>query len=403
VLGLFRINKNTILRKVKYYSHLNTAVSVLEMYKGKEPFTHFLRNFFSQRRKYGSKDRKQIAQLCYSFFRLGKAGQGLLPEDRVLTAYFLCANNHDELLQILKPAWHEYSAMKPENKLLALHTPFGVPDIFPWKDELSEGIDYEQFCGSFLIQPDLFLRIRPGKEKIALLKLTAAAIPFNQPMPDCIELPNATKIEELLDTNKDVVVQDYSSQSVSRLMQKLRQLPGPVSVWDCCAASGGKSILAYDTLGEIDLTVSDIRESILSNLKKRFSEAGINNYKSFVANLQSKFPSPKSKFDLVIADVPCTGSGTWSRTPEQLYYFSTELTEEYAVKQEKITSAVVPYIKPGGYLLYITCSVFKKENEDRVQYLLDKFALQLIEMQVIKGYDKKADTLFAALLQKIEK
>ena len=154
-----------------------------------------------------------------------------------------------------------------------------------------------------------------------------------------------------------------------------------------------------DTLGNVELTVSDIRESILSNLKKRFSEAGITNYKSFVANLQSKFTSPKSKFDLVIADVPCTGSGTWSRTPEQLYYFSTDRIGEYVTKQDKITSAVIPYIKPRGYLLYITCSVFRQENEDRVNDLVSRFPLNLIEMQLIKGYDKKADTLFSALLQ----
>jgi 16S rRNA (cytosine967-C5)-methyltransferase len=372
------------------------------MYKGQEPLTHFLRNFFSQRRKYGSKDRKQIAQLCYSFFRLGKAGQGLLPEDRILTAYFLCAGQHDGLLQLLKPAWHEYFPMKPEDKLLALHAPFGISDIFPWKEELSEGIDHEPFCQSFLIQPSLFLRIRPGKEKTVLLKLTAAAIPFHQPMPDCIELPNATNIEDLLIINREVVVQDYSSQSISRLVQKVRQQPGPLSIWDCCAASGGKSILVYDALGEIDLTVSDVRESILSNLKNRFSEAGIANYRSFAANLEAKFTAPKTKFDLVIADVPCTGSGTWSRTPEQLYYFSPEKIDEYAAKQEKITSAVIPFLKPGGCILYITCSVFKKENEDRVNQLVEKHQLQLLEMQIFKGYDKKADTMFAALLYRPE-
>jgi 16S rRNA (cytosine967-C5)-methyltransferase len=393
------INKSLNLHKVKYYSHLNTAVSILEMYKGQEPFTHFLRTFFSQRRKYGSRDRKLIAQLCYSFFRLGKAGQGLLPEDRIMTAYFLCAAHSDELLHFLKPGWLEFSSMKPENKLLALHTPFSITDIFPWKEELSEGIEHPVFCSSFLIQPSLFLRIRPGKEKAVLLKLTGAAIPFHEPMANCIELPNSTSIEELLVANREVVVQDYSSQLASRLMNKVKELPAPVSVWDCCAASGGKSILAWDTLGDINLTVSDIRESILSNLKKRFSEAGITNYKSFVANLQSKFTSPKAKFDLVIADVPCTGSGTWSRTPEQLYYFDANKIEEYAAKQEKITSAVIPFIKPGGYLLYITCSVFKRENEDRVNDILGTHPFQLIEMQVIKGYDKKADSMFAALLQ----
>jgi 16S rRNA (cytosine967-C5)-methyltransferase len=57
-------------------------------------------------------------------------------------------------------------------------------------------------------------------------------------------------------------------------------------------------------------------------------------------------------------------------------------------------------LEPGGYLLYITCSVFKKENEEAVNFVKEKFHLQLVKMELQKGYDKKADTMFAALLQK---
>ena len=70
----------------------------------------------------------------------------------------------------------------------------------------------------------------------------------------------------------------------------------------------------------------------------------------------------------------------------------------YTTKQKKILTNIVPFIKPGGYLLYITCSVFKQENEAMVNEIKEKFNLQLLRMEVLKGYDKKADTMFAALL-----
>src|SRR5690606_27157702 len=107
-----------------------------------------------------------------------------------------------------------------------------------------------------------------------------------------------------------------------------------LSVWDCCAASGGKSILAKDILKNIQLTVSDIRKSILINLEKRFASAGIKAYTAKVADLTdpsfshsplapserfSRAGTHHSAFDLIICDAPCSGSGTWARTPEQLY------------------------------------------------------------------------------------
>ena len=173
------------------------------------------------------------------------------------------------------------------------------------------------------------------------------------------------------------------------------------TVWDCCAASGGKSILANDVLGDIQLTVSDVRENILFNLKKRFVAAGINNYKSFIADLTNpKQPVSAESFDLIIADVPCSGSGTWSRTPEQLYYFEPAKIDEYAKLQKAILKNVINALKPGGYFLYITCSVFKKENEHAIDFLQENFNLKTLKMELLKGYELKADSMFAALLQK---
>jgi 16S rRNA (cytosine967-C5)-methyltransferase len=321
-------------------------------------------------------------------------------EERILAGKFLCSSEPDELLQELKPEWNNKIHLSVKEKLLL----FGAEwkDVFPRQDELSDGIYFEKFAASFFIQPDLFIRLRPGHEKNVKNKLVDAGIFFKQINSTCLSLPNASKLEKILELNKEAVIQDYSSQRVGELLQMVRPDGSyQVKVWDCCAASGGKSILAKDILGNIDLTVSDVRESILANLKKRFKEAGIGNYNSFVADLaESKTEIKNLHPDLIIADVPCTGSGTWARTPEQISFFSAGKIDDYAALQKKIITNAVSYLKPGGYLLYITCSIFKKENEEAVDFIKEQFRFQLIKVELLKGYSLKADTMFAALLQK---
>lgn len=271
-------------------------------------------------------------------------------------------------------------------------------DIFPWQNELCDDILFHAFVLSYSTQPDMFLRIRPGQEGGVLRKLTEAGITHTVIAPSCIALPNTTKADSLLQLNKEAVIQDLSSQRVAQLLQLLPAGNKQWKVWDCCAASGGKSILVKDILGNIDLTVSDIRPSITANLKKRFEEAGISRYKSFTADLTDVAQLPSGKFDLIIADVPCSGSGTWGRTPEQLYHYDFTQTNTYAQLQQKIMSNVITRLTPGGYLLYITCSVFKKENEEMIAILQER-KLQTVQVTLLKGYEEKADTMFAALLQ----
>ena len=144
--------------------------------------------------------------------------------------------------------------------------------------------------------------------------------------------------------------------------------------------------------------------SILQNLKQRFSVAGITNYHSFVADLSKPLEMKQDTFfQLIICDVPCSGSGTWSRTPEQLYFFTEEKIAEYASLQRKIISNTIPHLASGGYFLYITCSVFLKENEEAVSFIQAQFPLlALQQMEVLKGYDRRADSMFAALFKKVE-
>jgi 16S rRNA (cytosine967-C5)-methyltransferase len=226
-----------------------------------------------------------------------------------------------------------------------------------------------------------------------------AKLEFQSLSESAIVLPNNTKLEDKLQLNKEAVIQDYSSQRVAEL---LRLVPAgeALKVWDCCAGSGGKSILAYDVLKNIRLTVSDFRTSILHNLKKRFSEAGIKNYAAFQCDL-SKPVNVREQFDFIICDAPCSGSGTWSRTPEALCFFDEKEIAGYAGLQQKIASEAMKHLAPNGYFLYITCSVFYKENEEVIAYLAQNFPVEIVKTETITGYDQKADTMFAALLKKV--
>jgi 16S rRNA (cytosine967-C5)-methyltransferase len=386
------------MRMARIYSHLNTTKLILDQYKGEMPFSTFLKTFFSKEKKYVSRDRKTIASFCYNYFRVGSALKEQNQHERLLTALFLLSNESNELLQNEKPEWHKNIELSLAEKLRLIN--FGITSIFPFNNDLSKGIDVTSFNISFLIQPDLFVRVRSGKLQIIKNKLAATQIEFTEVTENCLAFENGTKLESVIDINKEAVIQDANSQRVGEFLL-LCDLPKSSKVWDCCAASGGKSIMAFDLLPDIQLTVSDVRQSIIHNLYQRFKEAGLKNYHSFVADLTNpkslRSSLAGSSFDLIICDAPCSGSGTWSRTPEQLLFFKHEEIIRYGNLQKSIAANSISYLKKGGYFLYITCSVFEKENEDVVAFIKQQFDLTLVKMELLQGYEMKADTMFAAL------
>lgn len=390
---------------MRFQSYFNTSISLIKMYDGSMPLVHFLKQYFSQNKKHGSKDRKFISHLCYCYYRLGHALKELSAEEKLKAVIYLCNAEAGEWQILFDESWNEWSRILNEriNFIQKKYPSFSLQDIFPWQDELSETIDITAFAASHLIQPDLFLRIRRAKENIVTKKLESNKISFQQLSSTCLALPNSSKIDQILNVDEEVVVQDYSSQRISEFL-KLSTTDSrlPTQLWDCCAASGGKSILAVDVLQNINLTVSDIRSSILQNLKQRFAKAGIKKYNSFIADLiKPAFSIQHSTFNIILCDAPCSGSGTWSRTPEQLFFFDQEKINEYAALQKKIINNTIPHLAKDGYFLYITCSVFKKENEDAVDFIQQQFpSLQLIKKELLKGYEMKADSMFAALFKR---
>ena len=383
----------------RYHSYLNSARQILQSYNGGEPFASYLKKYFSANKKFGSKDRKYVAHVCYCFFRMGKVVMNTSLEEKFLIALFLCSEKPNEIFTALKPEWNENVELSINEKLLIINYSFLIQDLFPWKNELSEEIDHVAFCRSFLVQPGLFIRLRPGKEKIVIKKFQEAGVNFRTTSPACLSLANSSKIDEVIELDNEAVIQDMNSQRTGEFIKSaILHLTPKISVWDCCAGSGGKSIMVYDMIPNCELIVSDVRESILINLKKRFAKAGIKKYSSFVFDLAKKSEIGHLKPGIIICDVPCTGSGTWSRTPEHLYFFDESKIGGYSALQKKIVSSVIPQLQEGGLFIYLTCSVFKKENEEVVEYIRENFHLQLTQMEVLKGYDKKADSMFVAVL-----
>jgi 16S rRNA (cytosine967-C5)-methyltransferase len=384
---------------MRIHSYLKNAESLLSFYDGNSPFAGWLKQFFATNKKYGSKDRKYIAQLCYNYFRLGQAFKKYNAEEKFFIGQFLTSIAPNIFLEIEKPEWNEVITKSIPDKFDFLNKPSEWQQIFPWLEQLSEEIDSQAFALSHLSQPYLYLRLRPRKEELVKQKLNTAGIEFAETGAACLQLSNSTKLNDVISADEEAVIQDINSQKVLELLKEY--FPAnykKINAWDCCAGSGGKTILAYDTIPIIEITVSDIRPSILFNLKKRFESAGIKKYKSFIADLSvSPLTTHHSSFDLIICDAPCSGSGTWSRTPEQLYFFKHEQVEYYASLQKKIVVNATKALKKGGYFLYITCSVFKKENEEVVSCVQEKTSLQLISVKYFKGFDIKADTLFTAL------
>jgi 16S rRNA (cytosine967-C5)-methyltransferase len=268
-----------------------------------------------------------------------------------------------------------------------------------WVSYLSPEIDPLCFADSMFKQPHVFIRLRPGKRQKMTEMLELVGIPFVDAGEHALAFEQGVTLNKWPGVDRDFVVQDLSSQ---RVFSALNEIPQGASVWDCCAASGGKSILFHDVIqSRIKLTVSDVRKPMLHNLKARFSAAGISLNRLFSTDLTAHSGLPNDeRFNVLLCDVPCSGSGTWARTPEQMLGFDEAKLNQQAIRQRAILDQVVPHLQPNGHLIYITCSVFAEENEMQVQYLQQKHGLECRSMHYYKGYTERADTLFAAILHK---
>ena len=385
----------------RFHAYIRNAALLLQGYEGSCPLASFLKNYFSQHKKFGSKDRREISTLCYQFFRLGRLTDKLSVEEGLLAADYIFRGNASEIIKNLRPDWYSLGSIPLEQRVEVAGLHLGFAAHTPWFQLVQPEIPPPDFVKSHFLQPDLFVRVRPGKMKKVCGMLEKAGVGFCISEGDGLRLPNGTGLEPILKINRDIVVQDWGSQKCGAIIKF--QLPHSGGLlWDACAASGGKSIMMHDLYsGQFRIAASDIRPTILQNLRKRYAEAGVPADQIFVADLTKPLANKGFLVDVALVDAPCTGSGTWARTPEQHYYFNPESLQAFTDRQFLICKNVLDKIKTGGYLIYITCSVFNAENHGVINRLASTFSLKAIHEEIINGTLLKADSMYIAILQKI--
>lgn len=386
----------------KYENQLRTFLRILEAFPATMQLSRFLPGYFRENKQMGSGDRRTASRLLYNYFRLGKACGSLVAEERLMLAEFLCEGKESLFLQSLRPELYDHASDSLAERVSYLETSdfgFVLEDVYPFINYLSDGIEKRKLLISFFQQPDLFIRVHPGMLPDVIGTLLGKGVLFREINNHCLALPNGTKLDQLFPeggNKRPFEVQDLSSQSAGEFF-----MPAKYDYWwDACAASGGKSLNLYHQQRDIKLLVSDVRENILANLDERFEGAGLKSYQKKVLDL-TKDPSlfmHSYQFDGIILDAPCTGSGTWGRSPELISQFETRQIATFQRLQRMIAGNVVKFLKEGKPLVYITCSIFAEENEANVDYLIKSHNLKLESMELIKGYDKRADSMFVARL-----
>ncbi len=170
-------------------------------------------------------------------------------------------------------------------------------------------------------------------------------------------------------------IQDEGSQLLAKLVK-----PQPKEhVFDYCAGSGGKTLAfapAMENKGVIYL--HDIRDFTLQEAKKRLKRAGIQNAQLMYYD-DPKKNRLKHKMEWVLVDAPCSGLGTIRRNPDMKWKIDSEVIERLHLEQREIFKKALDFLHPKGQIVYTTCSILPKENEEQTAHFIKTFGLEIVK------------------------
>ncbi len=365
---------------------MRNAVQVITSYDPKHPLHLHLKAYCRERKQIGSKDRKILAALVFGYFRAkGNRTVQSIQQGIVKGA-----------TQPLLEGFYNYWKDKIETDDGGVSSD---ETYFPLFDHISAQVEKTSFIKNHFDQPKIWIRCKRAMQTEIITELKNRKYEFEVINERTISFSQNYPLDQLPSFVAGYFeMQDIASQQTDDFFHPQKN----EAWWDCCAGAGGKSLLLLEKQPQIQLFVSDIRPSILQNLRERLNKNGFLNYNTFVTDLLlSENLTRLPLFDGVIADVSCSGSGTWARSPEWLSYFKKEMLDHYVDLQRKIISNVQQKLKPGGQLIYITCSVYADENENNVAWFTENFPLQLNEEKYIQYSVEGGDTMFVARLVKL--
>lgn len=198
-------------------------------------------------------------------------------------------------------------------------------------------------------------------------------------------------------------VQDWASQQIGRA---IAASPGDF-VWDCCAGEGGKTLqIASQLANRGAVYASDIRQSKLDSLKLRVRRAQFFNVRPVPwdgLRLPEFGPEMRQRggFDVVLVDAPCSSSGTWRRNPELRFRYDLKQIQGFSKLQLELLDLASQAVRPGGRLVYGTCSWFHEENQDVVEVFSSSHPEYELKTQGLHGCpEMDSDTMFSATWQR---
>ncbi len=337
----------------------------------REPsFPALLQRRLGQDRRFGSRDRRLYRALAYAAVRHLPWLEAAPPAERPALALWLAGDEPAvaPLRAELLADWPLLPAA-PAEQAAALATRFGdgfsVEQLFPaWL-----ATEAPALTGAardlLLTRSPLWLRLRSPDSAALDAWLRTEGIPFRtHPL-----LPEARALLVETDVTRAPLfeagafeVQDLGSQLILALAA-----PTPGGRWlDACAGAGGKTLQLAGLLGPSGrVDAFDIRPAALAELRARAARAGLRN----VATL-AVLPPADRLYDGVLVDAPCSGSGTWRRSPHLRWQTTAADLRSHHERQLAILTAAAAHVRPGGRLVYATCSLARTENEGTVEAFL---------------------------------
>ncbi len=336
------------------------------------PADNTLGRLFRDHREWGSRDRRFISAIVYSYFRWRGWLEGIeLPRAAAL-AYSLDAIEPNDAQTALAgkevPAWGALPLTEKMSAVTAeIVRTLTVEMLVPaWLPAAIPDADANRLIESFQRRPPTWIRPLRGNEEKVFAALTATGIPTRRDdrIAGAIACDGNMNLIEIRRAIGNVFeVQDIASQAVGFICD-----PKPGQRWlDVCAGAGGKSLHLADLMnnrGEVIAT--DVRATALEELAERAA-------KSWRTCIRTLKPGAyvEGLFDGALVDAPCSGIGTWSRNPDMRWRTGETAVAEKAALQIEILDRAADSVKAGGTLVFAVCTISRAETTDIVTKFLE--------------------------------
>lgn len=353
-----------------------------------------LARLYREHPEYGSRDRRLLSDTIFAAFRW--AGW-LTPERAPDTAtacrlaVLLDGAELPPALDLMAPAairdaarcgaWKGLDLEAKAASLAALTAtetpaisdllPPGMLDLIPVPDSASAAAFGRRLIEAFQTSPPTWLRVEPSGIARVVTALTEGGMhPVTHPILPCAaQVPRGAHLKGLpRDITQCIDVQDLASQAVGLVCAPR----AGERWWDVCAGSGGKSLHLASLMGyRGHLLATDIRESALDAFRRRVTAPARQMIDLRRWNGLEDAP-PAETFDGILLDAPCSGVGTWHRNPDARWRLPERRIRELACLQSSLLDACASRLRPGGSMVYATCTLIGAENLDTIRSFLGR-------------------------------